>query len=137
MIHLTLELPPSPNALPRNHMARHRQKNEYRRTVWMQALEQTRPFRDPPAHVEVSPIFFVYNKRDEDNLAASLKWVLDALKQDQRGKLDWRQGVADRCGYFVDDDPKHLTLGKLRQSIDRDRPRLELILGYTETEDAA
>lgn len=61
-------------------------------------------------------MFLVYRQRDQDNLIASLKWVLDALKQRQDGKVGWRLGICDTMGYFVDDDPAHLTLGDVWQN---------------------
>lgn len=116
---LDLPIPPSPNRIPtRNHMARHRSKRKYQRKAWTAAILQEKPPRDPPEHVTVSAHFRVHNLRDADNLKASLKWVLDALRQAQTGK-DWRNGVYSKCGYLIDDDPAHMTLGKVTQELDR------------------
>lgn len=112
---LTLPLPPSPNTLPAHHMAAHREKNDYRRRCWVEAIGQHKPWRDPPEKVVMFARFRLLRKRDEDNLAASLKWVLDALKQKQEGDVWWRQGVYDRCGYLLDDGPDHLALASTTQ----------------------
>lgn len=127
MIRLILPLPPSPNDTPSHHMEEHRAKRRYQGRAWLAAVKsQHRPLRDPPARVLVTAHLALENLRDDDNRNGSLKWALDALRQKQRGKLNWRQGLFDKCGYFIDDDPGHLTVGEVTQAIDRDDPRLEL-----------
>ncbi len=119
MVRLFLPLPPSPNSLGGHHHALHRAKRKYQREAWVAAVCQDPPSDPPPARVIVRADFRVRNLRDDDNLSASLKWVLDALRQRQRGKLHWRQGLYDQRGYFVDDDPTHLILSDVSQRIDR------------------
>lgn len=107
---LVLPVPPSPNKWKSNPFAQQAQKDEYRELAWVRALKQHRPLRDPPARVRVHATLYLCKLRDEDNATGSLKWALDALRSEQRGHVRWRQGIADKCGYFVDDDPSRLTL---------------------------
>jgi len=111
---LVLPIPPSPNGWKRTHpVALQVQKDEYREAAWVRAISQVKPTRDPPELVTIRATFYTARcTRDEDNLTASMKWVIDALKQRQTGHVRWRQGIADLCGYLVDDDPAHLTLDK-------------------------
>lgn len=137
---LDLPLPPSVNVidgLARTHiMAVHGAKVRYMREAWREAIRQHQPLRDPPPHVTLSAHFRVHNLRDEDKLSAGLWWPIDALKQAQSGK-DWRAGVYSLCGYFMDDDPKHLTVAKPTQEIDRKHKGLTLTLEWAnETEGA-
>lgn len=127
---LVLPLPPSPNR-SRGRWALYRAKRAYQRECWLAACGQELPPHTPPAHVRVKAArYYAKHPQDDDNAVASLKWPLDALKQLQRGKLDWRQGVCPTRGFFVDDDPGHLTLlgveqVKVNRIVDE---RLELII---------
>lgn len=130
---LRLPLPPSINAMGSMHpIYRGTTKRRYQRSAWTHAVSQLQPLRDPPEHVTVSAHFRVHNLRDEDNLTGGLKWVLDALRQNQTGSLEWRQGVYDRCGYFVDDDPKHLSLGSVTQELLRSDKGVTLTIEVTQ-----
>ena len=113
-------------------MAEHREKREYQRDAWLAAILQEKPPRSPPERVRVQATLYVHNLRDDDNAAGGLKWALDALRQKQSGDLRWREGIADLCGYFIDDDPGHLVLAKPKQVIDRLRPRLDLVVEAVE-----
>ena len=126
MTHLVLPLPIAVNKWPSHPFARHRVKRKYQREAWFAACAQHRPLRTPPSKVRVSATLYVWNLRDEEGAVGSLKWALDALRQEQQGSEEWRYGVADQCGYFVDDNPAHLTLGTVEQVIDRKNMRLEL-----------
>lgn len=90
------------------------------------------PFADPPSHVTVEAVFhFCRQPRDEDNLQAGLKWTLDALRQRQRGNLKWRHGLWLNRGYFVDDDPQHLTLSTKQARVgSRKEEHLELVIRW-------
>lgn len=136
---LVLPLPVSPNARKSHLMAAVQQKNGYRAQCWIQALQQAMPRRDVdlPEHVRICACFYVRNLRDEDNLAASLKWVLDCLKQEQPEIPHWRHGLYDQKGYFLNDDPLHCTVDKPEQRIDRKDPRLVLAIYSNEQEQAA
>ncbi len=124
---LELPVPMAQNQVSGNFMSAARQKKAYQRAAWTHAITQSRPDRDPPGHVTLSAHFRLYGPlRDEDGLW--LKWVLDTLRQHQTGSLAWRQGVYDQCGYFVDDDPAHLTLGPVTQEIDRKHVGLAVTL---------
>ena len=125
---LSLPIPPSPNDGAGHPIAQHRIKKAYQKKVWAHAISQCKPLRDPPQKVLLSADFFVHNLRDEDNLEASLKFLIDALRQKQAGSLDWRQGVYYLCGYLVDDDPEHMTLGDVTQVIDRKNKRVEVTI---------
>ena len=125
---LVLPLPISPNAAPTNGLHRHGHKRRYQKTVWVAAVMQHKPSIDPPVAVVVSAEFFVHSLRDEDNLKASLKDLLDALRQKQTGNIDWRQGLYDQCGYFIDDNPAHMTLGSVTQQVDRKNKRVEVTI---------
>lgn len=117
-------------------MARHNSKRKYQKRAWADAIRQARPFRDPPAHVTLHAHFRVHNVRDEDNLKASLKWTLDALRQKQSGK-DWRGGVYSLSGYLIDDDPTHMTLGRVTQEVDRKNKGLTVTIVYDEQQEVA
>ena len=136
---LTLELPvpPSPNTVnTRSHMARHRSKRKYQKAAWIAAIKQSEPFTDPPTHVVMHAHFRLHNLRDDDNLQASLKWLVDALRQAQTGK-DWRAGVYSRRGYFVDDNPAHMTLGTVTQEIQRKNKGVTVTIEYADEMEAA
>ncbi len=129
---LRLPIPPSPNRLPSNGFALQRVKDRYRGSAWVAACQQTRPTLDPPEHVTLHAMFLFCRKpRDEDNLKASLKFVLDALRQKQQGAMRWRHGLYDKCGFFVDDDPIHFTLGEVWQNRCSSRKAEELIVEIT------
>ena len=117
---LILPLPPARNAQGgrTSPKAAHWVKRRYQTRAWVAAVQQQRPTLDPPAKVRVTAHFKIYGPlRDDDGL--DMKWVLDALKQKQKGSLAWRLGLFDQCGYFVDDDPSRLELEKPTQVIDR------------------
>lgn len=128
---ITLPLPPSTNAVSEGRAA-HYQKKAYQERAWVAAIQQRVPLHDPPERVTVRMHFYVHNLRDEDNRDTSVKWILDALKQKQRGSLAWRQGAYDQRGYFIDDDPRHMTLGRITQEILRSHKRA--VIWLTELE---
>lgn len=134
---LTLPLPPSPNQWPSHPMEKSRQKNDYRKRAWVAAIQQHPPVIHPPERVVATALCRVHNLRDEDNLAGALKWTWDALKQEQNGAMRWRQGVADRKGYLVDDDPAHLHVASVEQEIDRNEQGVDLTLRWVESEEGA
>lgn len=107
---LVLPVPPSPNRWKKHPIAQQVQKDRYRGEVWIAALKQAKPTRDPPKDVTVNATLYLCRMRDEDNAAGSMKWALDALRSEQTGLVRWRRGIADLCGYFVDDDPNSLHL---------------------------
>ena len=125
---MILPVPISPNRWKSNPYALQAQKDDYRKQVWAAALAQGRPFRDPPSKVHITATFYLCKLRDEDNL--SLKWTLDALRAKQQGAMRWRQGIADKCAYFVDDSPDHMTMSKPTQVKVKTRKeeRLELTI---------
>lgn len=115
MIKLVLPVPPSPNSKLSHPMQAHRAKRAYQWTTWIRAVSQHTPKLDPPAKVRIDARFFYRaHPRDADNLIGSLKWTIDALRQKQANP-DWRRGLADRCGYFVDDSPAHMEIGEVVQ----------------------
>lgn len=123
---LVLPVPPSPNKWATHRMVQHRQKRRYQAQCWAAAIQQQRPPRDPPARVRLDATFYIRNRRDEDGLKGSLKWALDALRQQQMGSLRWRQGLYDECGYFVDDNPRVCEVAEPVQHIDRKEPHMLL-----------
>lgn len=132
-MNLVLPIPPSPNTWPSHSIARQVKKDIHRREVWMAAIAQHRPTMDPPVRVVVHATFHLARTlRDEDNLRASLKWTLDALRQVQQGDVRWRwwhgAGVYHECGYFLDDDPAHMTLGRVEQVRVRTKKEERLLL---------
>jgi hypothetical protein len=133
MITLTLPLPPSNHRhTGQNHLALHKRKNAYRRHAWLAAVRKVRPAFEPHTRVRVEAVLYVHNEFDDDNAAAMLKWPLDTLKQKQRGKIDWRSGLYDQCGYLLDDAPKHCEVAPPRQVVDRANPRIELSISPLE-----
>lgn len=131
-IRLTLPLPPNPNDWGSvNKMAEAKKKNDYRKKAWIAAVSQAKPPRRPPSKARLVATVYTPESWDPDNRNASLKWVLDTLKQVQRGKMYWRNGLYDQCGYFVDDDDDHIKLlGQVHQEIDREDPRIEVAISY-------
>ena len=112
MTHLIFKLPvpPSPNTRPKSHWGEiHKWVKKAKREAWFAALEQHVPIHDVPVKVRIHAIFVLNTFRDQDNLVASLKPVLDALKL-PRTQAAWREGIAELKGYFFDDDPEHMTL---------------------------
>ena len=107
---LILPVPPSPNRWPSHHMMLHRMKRNYQARVWVSAIEQAPPLNEPPFPANVDVTLWLKRFRDEDNLHASLKWLLDALKQKQKGSLAWRKGLYTSKGYIRDDDPDCIKL---------------------------
>jgi hypothetical protein len=117
---LDLPLPDSPNREPKHHhMENARWVNRQKRAAWFAACGQELPTTDPPAVVEITALFRVERLRDEvDNLPASLKRTLDALKRPgPKDPATWRQGIHERKGYFVDDDPEHCRRGIIAQKL--------------------
>lgn len=111
---IRLDLPEPPNiANARLHWrAKHRKRKAYMHDAYYLAVAQHRPPKEPPEHVKIRAHLRLWNLRDEDNLTASIKWALDAL----------------RGAYFVDDDPAHLTLESVTQEIDRKNRGLTLTI---------
>lgn len=107
---LTLPVPPSPNKWASHPQVRHREKRRYQRAAWIAAVQQSRPQSNPPAVVHVTAMLGLMKLRDEDNSYASAKWALDALRQNQKGDLGWRERISETWGYFIDDDPGHMSL---------------------------
>ena len=128
---MILPVPLSPNRWKSNPFARQAQKDEHRKAVWTAALAQGRPTRDPPQRVHVRAVFYLCKLRDEENLVT--KWTTDALTQRQAGAMRWRQGIADKCGYMIDDDPAHFTMDKPTQVKVRTRKEERLELTITDT----
>jgi hypothetical protein len=131
---LELPVPPSPNQAPRHPMQFTKWKNGTKRAIWFAALQQERPLTEPPARVAITAVFRLSRLRDPDNLTASLKYVLDALRVPGPGdRANWRQGIAERKGYFLDDSPKHLTLRNVAQRVTslHEEPSLRLEIDPT------
>lgn len=125
---LSLPLPPGPNQWPSHPLRLHKTKRAYQRAAWWAAVQHVTPHAEPPERVKVTAHRFGWNLLDEDGASASLKWALDALRQRQQGKLDWRQGIYPTRGYLVDDDPRHCTVSTPVQTIDRATARLILLI---------
>ena len=126
-----LPLPPARNYVEgmMNPIQKGRVKNQYRRKVWAAAIQQHKPFFEPPPHVRMRLLYRVKREHDVDGL--DLKWLLDALGQKQL--TDWRQGLASSKGYYVDDKPANLTWEKPSQHVDPKAPQgLDLILEWDE-----
>lgn len=94
----------------RHHMVEHRQKKAYKASC---TERYPRKWSRPMDEARLSAAFYTYNPMDEDNMNARLKWPQDWLVE---------------RGYILDDHPDCLTLGDVRQEIDRTCPRVELTL---------
>lgn len=130
---LNLPAPMSTNQWPKHPMSLHKAKAYYMALAWAEALtNETLPFRDPPPMMQVESTFLLRNLRDEDNLKGSLKWALDAFSASAKGKLKWRSGIMDRCGYWVDDSPRHLRIHEPEQVVTRGYDAQTLKLTITE-----
>lgn len=98
--------------------------------VWVSAIQQIKPFKDPHRLVSVHAAFRLHNLRDPDNLEASVKSVLDALKlrPASRDKLKWKRGFFLDRGYLFDDDPAHVASISAEQTINRSNRGLTLFI---------
>lgn len=137
VLRFELPLPPSPNrintAAYAHPMQGVREKNAAKRNAFFRAVEQHTVTSDPPSRVRIDAHFRVHNLRDPDNLTASLKVVLDALRMPREGEdTSWRSGIAPNKGFFAGDEPGRLELGEISQEIDRADPGLELTLTVRE-----
>lgn len=122
---LTLPEPPSPNAHSTNGQASHREKRRYQRLAWATACSQAIPPAEPPNPVRITAHFRLHQLRDEDNLQASLKWLLDSLRQEQADRK-WRRGIFEDRGFFTDDNPACLTIEAVTQEVDRSNRGVDL-----------
>ena len=114
-----------------------RWKNATKLATWAAACEQALPSPDPPAFVELSVLFRVGQLRDRDNLWASLKPVLDALRLPMKGEsASWRRGLAERKGFFTGDAPGQLDILSVVQTLESDPKKrgLRLVLTPVEAE---
>lgn len=92
-------------------MALFRLVSDYKRRVWLEALEQKAPrhIDELPRAVDIHMTFISGPSRDAD-AHLEPKWTIDALKAKQRGKAAWRCGLAVEKGFLVDDDPKRMRI---------------------------
>ena len=105
---ITLPLPPGKNSESRCHWAT--RNSDHRKWLHAGELAWMKAGRVRYGKCELTLHFYVRNIRDEDNLwSLAVKSILDSFK----GRL------------FVDDSPEYLTL-KVKQAIDRKKPRLEI-----------
>lgn len=73
-------------------------------------LAGRRPRRPLPVLITAQTTLVLWQRMDEDNAVARLKWCFDLLVE---------------RGWLVDDDPDHLTILPVKQRIDRDeKPRV-------------
>ena len=101
-----------------------KQKNAYKRDVFFAACSQVAPSSSPPEIVVVEYELYLVRLRDTDNAWASLKWAIDALRLPRKGEsVHWRNGISERKGYLVDDDPAHIVEDTLEQFVSN-KPRL-------------
>jgi hypothetical protein len=76
------------------------------------AAHNQRP-AEPLAPVTLDATLYLWNRNDEDNLTARLKWAIDWLVERK---------------IILDDHPSALRLGTITQQIDRKNQRLEIVL---------
>lgn len=122
---LTLPLPPNManGTLAKAHWATKRRAQQRYAAEALVALQNQRkawrgahrPPHDRP--IRVTATLYLYHRMDQDNLAARLKWALDALV---------------RAGVLADDDPAHLAL-TVRQVVDRADQRVEFTMDWPAT----
>ena len=115
-------------------MKRVRWKNGTKRRTWNAAIAQASPVKFPATNVVISAHFRLYNLRDEDNLKASLKYVLDALRlpsalEVEKEQLGWKSGLFITRGFFKDDNPRDCRIEDPTQEIDRKNRGLTLTIG--------
>lgn len=116
---IVLRLPPkslSPNRPPASRggrMAKARDAKRYRRSAWAHGCQQ-RP-AEPWERATVRATFYhaTRRRRDDVNHLAMLKPAYD--------------GLVD-AGVLVDDDAEHLTTLPAAFEVDRERPRVELLI---------
>lgn len=83
-------------------------------TVFRRDFEIPDPPAEPHSHVSVTATLYVYNRMDQDNALARLKWPVDWIVE---------------AGYVADDSPEHWSwAGVPEQRIDRKRQRVEIRL---------
>jgi hypothetical protein len=122
-----LPLPPRRNELEAMHpIHKGKRKNAYRARVWVAAIQQHKPSLEPPEHVHLKTMFHVKRAGDEDGY--DLKWLLDTFGQKQ--KTGWRQGIADLKGFYIDDDPAHLTWDRPLHVVDPDNVGVDIIMEW-------
>jgi len=107
--------PPSLNRQERLHWAqRQRLRDWWAQQAWLVWLQAGRPRFARPA-VQYRVYYATHRRRDPDNVVASLKPVMDGLK----GKA------------FVDDHSGVVTLLPPVIGVDRERPRVEVVIRET------
>jgi hypothetical protein len=107
---ITLPLPPNIGNR-RGHWRRWKRKQD-NYNVLCTAAHPARPV-EPIAPAVLHATLYVWNRNDEDNAVARLKWAIDWLVDRQ---------------IILDDHPSALRLGTVTQEIDRKNQRLELWL---------
>lgn len=104
-----------------------------KRKTWMAAVGQLEPFENPPKEVRIHAHFRLWNPRDDWNLVADLKPVIDALESrtHRDDRVTWRENaegipVYPERGYFQDD--KYAKRGRVTQEVDRENRGLTLTI---------
>lgn len=112
---VTLPLPPNRANARQHWAATYREKSNYLEACLPGLYRVFRPLNGPKfkRKVRVDALFYVWSEFDEDNLRALLKFPLDALRHYR---------------VIAGDDPSLLTVGEIRQVVDRRNRRLELTL---------
>lgn len=109
---LRVPMPPARNKVEGAHFQKlARLKNAYRQLVWNAALESGQ-LKHADQLQELRTVSLTWSigqelPHDQDAWDYAGKWVLDALKQKQRGKMRWRQGLGDQKGLLLDDSPSY------------------------------
>ena len=110
---LTLPLPPN-RANAREHWrVTHRKKVEYYEKAELALMTQYLGAQPSPRRMRLYATFYLWNKMDQGNLVARLKWIEDSLVD---------------SGLLVDDNEKWLDLQMPTQVTDRKNQRVEIEL---------
>lgn len=115
LIKITLPLPPNmANASWAHWGPKHKDRVSYEDVCDIAMLDVAGVFltiKIPKARIRAT--LYMWNRMDEDNLTARLKWPVDWLV---------------KRGVLVDDSPKHLEWEMPQQFVDRKNPRVEIEL---------
>lgn len=108
MMRFVLPLPPNMANARMHWAAKNRKRATY--TLACTCADSRRP-DEPIAPARVRATLYLWNKMDEDNLTARLKWVIDWLVERE---------------ILLDDHPDCMTLEDVSQEIDRKHQRVEI-----------
>lgn len=108
---------------PRHPQAQIGWKNSILRWTWAEAVSQHKPTFDPLPMAQITIHWRLPNLRDAGNLAASSKYIVDALRSRTEGENeDFKRNLYVGKSYFVDDNPRVCLEHRPEQCVERTNP---------------